>query len=86
MFENIINIYRSQKCIISDFIGIVGRMKRSSSWQPLVVVRDTNTDNPNFSILLNLFLNYDCHNCHTLVTRPLCKTSIEQVILLIEFQ
>lgn len=58
------------------------RLIEEYAQRPLSVVGDTNIDlfqNSQFSELSNLFLNYDCHNCHNMITRPSSGTCIDQV-------
>ena len=81
-FLTILSVYRSPKCTIIEFLGIVEGFMNSYTHNSLVVVDDTNIDilnSPHFSDLTGLFLSYDCHNCHGLITRPSTETFIDQV-------
>lgn len=78
----IISFYRSQKCDVNDFIGMLDVLLNEHARNPIVVLGDANIDvfqNPHYNELRAMFQNYDCDNCHSLVTRPVSGTCIDHV-------
>lgn len=78
----VVAYYRSQKCLVADFLSLIEEDMELLSGKSAVVLGDTNIDqfsSDRFKDLENFFLCYDCHSCHRLMTRPASFTSIDHV-------
>lgn len=78
----LMSYYRSQKCSVSSFLSIIDEPVSSLATNPLIVLGDSNIDlyrSVHFGELKNLFLVYDCQNCHEMITRPASNACIDHV-------
>lgn len=75
----IVSFYRSPKCNVNDFYNIVENLMELYGRNYCIFVGDSNIDflNEVSNTLLNLLESYDFKNCHTLITRPISATSID---------
>lgn len=76
------SFYRSQKCDIQSFLSFLENLLIIYGRHPCVFVGDSNIDGSSnicSGELLNLLGYYDFENCHTLITRPDSRTSIDHV-------
>lgn len=77
------SIYRSQKCVLENFLMRIEHMLDLFNGAPCFIVGDCNidvlSDNRTQRQFLNLFSEFNMHSCHNLITRPQGKTSIDCV-------
>lgn len=77
-----ISFYKSQKCVIHDFLMFIEDLLSRYGRYHCILVGDANIDllNKNMSQeLINLLKSFDFRNCHDLITRQISGTSIDHV-------
>lgn len=78
----LLSFYRSQKCDVNSFLSFLEGILSSQGRCPCVFVGDSNIDALDTRVsdeLLNILVDYDFENCHTLITRPRSGKSIDHV-------
>lgn len=73
--------YRSQKCNVEKFVSFIENIVASYGRFPSIIVGDSNIDfiNNTSADLINMLSSFDYKNCHTLITRPVSGTCIDNV-------
>ncbi|XP_075157874.1 uncharacterized protein LOC142231140 [Haematobia irritans] len=79
----ILSIYRSQRCVVSNFIAQLELALKEFRSSNILVVGDVNVDllvpNRSLNLLENLMYDYNLHSCHENITRPSSGTCIDWV-------
>lgn len=79
----LISVYRSPKCIFHVFLNKIETVLDQLGAQTILLVGDINIDmlknSTNQRILVNLFSEFNMYSCHSHITRPTSKTSIDWV-------